>query len=321
MERNKVTVAVDIGSHYVKLGVIAGNGKLTAIEFARRPIETNEITALLSGWVFKHRLEQKPAFSSISGSEINVQYLSLPGLTGKELIGAIRIEAEQILGEDLSRMDSDFSLLGQKNEKRGILFVAAPQILSNERISLLKSTGLKPAGLTVDSLALANGYLVNTGNSSEATLLLNIGHRRSNLAVVEEGKLLFIRDILWGNEKIIAEIMAANNFDAPTVLEMLEERKYSLITFPDAINKTTKTLLDELEKTLSYCQQTLEIKVKKLVVTGGGSQIPSLPKFIGERMRLELEPYPVLKDDGLQTEEKKRLTPFIAVLAGLISGE
>ena len=114
--------------------------------------------------------------------------------------------------------------------------------------------------------------------------------------------------------------MALNNLDAPTVLDMLEARKYSLITFPNAGDKITKNLLDELEKTVSYCQQTLEIKVKKLVVTGGGSQIPALPKFIGERMRLELEPYPVLKDDGLQTEEKKRLTPFCAVLAGLSLG-
>lgn len=321
MERNKVTVAVDIGSHYVKLGVIDGNGKLRAVEFARRPTETDGIAALLSGWVSQHRLERKPAFSSISGPEINVQYLSLPDLTGKELTGAIKIEAEQILGEDLSRMDSDFSLLGRKNEKMGILFVATPQILSDERISLLKSTGLKPAGLTIDSIALGNGYLAKTGNGSEATLLLNIGHRKSNLAVVEEGKLLFIRDILWGNEKIIAEIVATNNFDAPTVLDMLEERKYSLITFPNAIDKIAKTLLDELEKTISYCQQTLEIKVKKLVVTGGGSQIPSLPKFIGERILLELEPYPVLKNDGLQTEQKERLAPFCAVLAGLSPGE
>ena len=320
MKQNNVTVAVDIGKCYVKLGVVDGNGKLKAIEFARRPSETNEIAALLSGWVFKHRLEGKPVFSAIAGPEINVQYLSLPALTGKELIGAIKIEAEQILGADLSVMDSDFSLLGPKNKKGGILFVAASQILSNERISLLKSIGLKPAGLTVDSIALANGYLAHAGNGSEATLLLNIGHRRSNLAVVEKGELLFIRDILWGNEKIIAEIVAASNFDAPTVLEMLEERKYSLITFPNALDKITKTLLDELEKTISYCQQTMEIKVKKLVVTGGGSQIPALPKFISERMLLELETYPVLKENDLKTEEKERLAPFCAVLAGLSGG-
>ncbi|MFA5393178.1 MAG: pilus assembly protein PilM [Candidatus Ratteibacteria bacterium] len=313
----QTTVAVDIGSRYVKLAVINGDGKLKAIEFARRPVENNETATLLSGWVSKHHLERKPVFSSISNSEINVQYLSLPALTGKELTGAIKIEASQILGEDLSLMDSDFSLIDQKNEKRGILFVAAPQILSDERISLLKSTGLNPTGLTIDSIALANGYLANTGNGSEATLLLNIGHRRSNLAVVEKNKLLFVRDILWGNERIIAEIVSANNFDAPTVLEMLEEKKHSLIAFPDAIDKTTKTLLDELEKTISYCQQVLEIKVKKLVVTGGGGQIPSLPKFIGERILLELEPYPVLKDDGLQTERGKNLAPFLAILAGL----
>ncbi|MFH2068222.1 MAG: pilus assembly protein PilM [Candidatus Omnitrophota bacterium] len=318
---NQATVVVDIGSRYVKLGFVDGKGKLKAIEFARRPIETDEIAALISGWVAKHRLDQKPAFSSISGPEINMQYLSLPGLTGKELIGAIRIEAEQVLGEDLSQMDSDFSLLGQKNEKRGILFVAAPQILSNERISLLKSTGLKPAGLTVDSIALANGYLANNGSDSETTLLLNIGHRRSNLAVVEKDKLLFIRDIPWGNEKIIAEITSTNNFDAPTVLEMLEERKYSLITFPNALDKITKTLSDELEKTTSYCQQTMETKVKKLVLTGGGSQIPFLPEFIGEKMLLELKPYPLLNDDGLQTERGKNLVPFCAVLAGLATEE
>ena len=317
MTQNRITAAVDIGSRYVKLGVIDGNGRLKAVELARRPTETNEITALLSGWVSKHRLERKPVFSSISGPEINVQYLSIPGLTDKELSGAVRIEAEQVLGDDLAWMDSDFSPLDPTNEKRGVLFVAAPQVLSDKRISLLKSTGLKPVGLTIDSIALANGYLAHSESTSEATLLLNIGHRKSNLAVVAEGKLLFIRDILWGNEKMVAEIAAAGELDAPTVLEILEERKYSRITFPSAVDKVIKPLLDELEKTFSYCQQTLEIKVKKLVVTGGGSQIPSLPNFIGEKMVLELKPYPALKENDLRAEEKERLSPFCAILAGL----
>jgi len=321
MTQNRITTVVDIGSRYVKLGVVDGNGRLKAVELARRPAETNEITALLSGWVSEHRLERKPAFSSISGPEINVQYLSLPGLTDKELAGAVKIEAEQVLGDDLARMDSDFSPLDPANEKRGVLFVAAPQVLSDERISLLKSTGLKPVGLTVDSIALANGYLAHSGSNSEATLLLNIGHRKSNLAVVSEGKLLFIRDILWGNERLVTEIAAAGEFDAPTILNMLEEGNYARITLPNAFDKVTKTLLDEMEKTLSYCRQTLEIKVKKLVVTGGGGQIPFLPKFIGEKTLLELEPYPALKDDGLQAEEKERLSPFCAILAGLSMGE
>jgi len=319
---NQTTVAIDIGSHYLKLGVSESNGNLSAFELSRRPAEPNEMASLLSEWVAKHRLEKKPAFSSISGPEINTQYLPIPPLTGKELSAAIKIEAEQILGEDISQMDFDFSLLNREKGTGNVLFVAAPQIITEARVALLQSVGLTPAGLTLDSIALANAYLASGNNGSETTLLLNIGHRTSNLAVIENNDILFIRDILWGNEKVVTEIVSTTNFDVPTVLDIMEKRKYSEITSSYITDNTSLTiLLEELEKTIVYCHQTLGARVKNLIIVGGGSQLPSLPEFLAERLRLQLKPWAVLEGLDLQPEQKESLGPFCAILVGLVAGK
>jgi len=102
----------------------------------------------------------------------------------------------------------------------------------------------------------------------------------------------------------------------------MEKRTYSLIISSNITNNpSTIILLEELEKTIVYCHQTLGNKVKNLTIVGGGSQIPALPEFLAERLRLQLKPWAVLKGLYLQPEQKESLGPFCAILAGLISGK
>ncbi len=296
--KNNVIVGLDLGSRYLKLVIRERDSKIKGIELAKRPVSEGDLISLLQEWVKKYGIKGKSLFSSLSGPEINIQYFKLPLLSPKELTSAVQIEASQILGKELNEMDTDFYLLSKDKKGERILFVSCPKEISDQRISIIKKIGLKPAGLTLDSLALANIYMKEEKDSG-ATLLLNIGAQITNLAIVEKEKLLFIRDITWGGEK-----MAKEEEDFPKINS-------------SEIEKASISLLEEVKKTLDYCQSTEKIKIKRLIVTGGAAQTPYLVEFLSKSLNLSLCKWQPLKKSGFALEEKERLEPFLAVAFGL----
>jgi Tfp pilus assembly PilM family ATPase len=300
------------------MGVFDGDGGLKAVEFSRLPGEPGKLAALLSGWVVKHHLEGKPAFTCISDPKISIQYMSFPGISKKELPSAVRMEAAQIFGPDLAHMDFDFSAHCRKRNTGNLLFVAIPRNLSEKRISLLDSAGLKPRGLTLAGIALANGYIsaANRDNDPKPTLLLNIGHRTSNLAIILGDEICFIRDIFWGIENMAAEIAVAAGLDAAGALRLMENGEYARLPLQSVFNGTVNILIEELLKTITYSGDILKVRAENLVVTGGGSRIPSMPEHLAERLFLKLKPYRSLKAGELH-KAQQQLDPFCAVIAGL----
>ncbi len=307
-------VALDIGTSYLKLGVVKNREGLKAVEFARRPASPESLITLLKEWVEKHNLWKKPTFTSLSGPEVNIQYLPLPEVPKKELPSAVRIEAEQILGESLEEMDSDFFVMRQGREKK-VLFVSVPKVLTDQRISFVQEAGLRPAGITLDSLALGNAFLASE-KPEKGTLVLNIGHRTSNIAVVERENVLFVREVFWGIERIVKEITSTTNFDTQSVFDIFEKRKYSMINLQPYIEKASSFLLEELEKTVTYLA-TIYFRVKKLSLVGGGSQIPFLPEFIAERLGIPLFSWNPLRSAGLPDHQRQGEAAFFALVAGL----
>ncbi len=314
--KNDVIVALDIGTLYLKL-LIRENGRIKKMELARRPVEENNLFFLLQEWVGKYNLKRKPCFYSISGPEVNIQYFSFPPLSSEELSSAIRVEAEQILDKDLAKMDSDFYLLNKDKKGEKVLFVASPRLLNDEKALFVRRVGMKPTGLNLQSIALANGYLAANKNSP-ITLLLNIGHRITNLAIVEKEKLLFIRDIAWGGEELVREIVKKSTFQMPAVINLLAKgEEFAGINFSEIVEKVVPAFLGEIVKTLDYCEQHDKIKVKNLVVTGGGSQTPQLTEFLSRKLALNLENWLPLEKLNFMNEEKKKLTPFCGIVLGL----
>ena len=314
--KNNVVIALDIGTLYLKL-LIREKGRIKRMELARRPVEENNLFFLLQEWVKKYNLQRKPCFSSISGPEVNIQYFSFPPLSSDELSSAIKVEAEQILDKDLAKMDSDFYLLNEDKKGEKVLFVASPRLLNDEKALLVKRVGMKPAGLNLESIALANGYL-STNRSSPTTLLLNIGHRITNLAIVEKEKLLFIRDIGWGGKELAREIVKKSTFQMPVVINLLAKgEEFAGINFSEIVEKVTLVFLEEIVETLDYCKQHEKIKIENLVVTGGSSQTPHLTEFLSRKLALNLENWQPLEKFNFTNEEKKRLTPFCGIALGL----
>jgi len=314
---NGFQVSLDVGSRFLKLLVRDGRGQ-TGFEMAPRPVDEKELAALLRGWDEKYRLAGRPLVSSLSGPEINIQYLNFPALPAAELESAVNLEAGQILGiENLAAMDTDFWPLEASGNRSQVLFVACPQKLSNERLKLCHRSGLKLEKLTIDCLALANGYL-NLETGGPATMLLNLGSRLTNTAVVEGGRLLLGRDILWGGERVAQGISEGLDQNLPRAIKILEEDSGRVRErLPEILDRTASGLIEEIEKTVAYCEGTHKVKAARLLLTGGASLIPGLNDFISERVSLPVQEWNAAKYFPADSILKSQVH-FAAVAVGML---
>ena len=90
-------------------------------------------------------------------------------------------------------------------------------------MDILREARLEPFCVETDATACCNAFLATHGLKNAGagtTALVNIGHQRSNLAVLNSAGTLLIRDVPWGGvhlTKALSELMAAPVEEAEAV--------------------------------------------------------------------------------------------------------
>jgi len=325
--RNKVRVGLDIGSRYIKLAV--RREEEITFDLRDNPLFSKKgdkdlLLESLKDLIEIHNLRGKEVISSLSGPSLTIQYFSFPSLSVEELKSAVKVEVEQVLNQDLSKIDFDYELLGKREKKNKVLFIACPREVTDARLTILRKIGLKPLSLTTDGMALVNSYF-SRGKESPPVLLLNIGAKFTNLAVVEREKLFFIRDIVWGGEKIIQEVASNLEIDLLTAEKVLRDNRdkgeQKRLNLKDIIRKNSPSFVEELHAVSEYCADSEKIKIERIIISGGSSLFPFLPELLSERFGLPVEKWSSEKLTLSFSAGKKMEANLFTVAHGLLDEE
>lgn len=220
----KRTVALDIGSSVVKAVQMRKVGRGFELErfgvaeiypgvdkksagVDRRAARIEAIQQALS----QAGINAKNSVSSVGGESIIVRYVQLPDMPENELKGAIRWEAEDYIPFPLDEVNLDSMILGKSEvggaKKIDVLLVAAKKELVAEHVSVLRTVGLTPSIIDVDSFAFLNSFEANyMPSASEVVALLDIGAELTNINIYLGGVSRFSRDIAIAGDTINAGI-------------------------------------------------------------------------------------------------------------------
>lgn len=220
----KRTVALDIGSSVVKAVQMRKVGRGFELErfgvaeiypgvdkksagVDRRAARIEAIQQALS----QAGINAKNSVSSVGGESIIVRYVQLPDMPENELKGAIRWEAEDYIPFPLDEVNLDSMILGKSDvggaRKIDVLLVAAKKELVAEHVSVLRTVGLTPSIIDVDSFAFLNSFEANyMPSASEVVALLDIGAELTNINIYLGGVSRFSRDIAIAGDTINAGI-------------------------------------------------------------------------------------------------------------------
>ncbi|OGE35984.1 hypothetical protein A3E66_01665 [Candidatus Daviesbacteria bacterium RIFCSPHIGHO2_12_FULL_37_16] len=253
----------------------------------------------------------------------------LPFLSDDELGQAIRYAAEEFVPMPIKDVNLYYQVLFRSPKKdaksRTVVFVvAAPKLLIAKYLKVLTQADLRPVAIETELIA-ASRSLVSFSTYSPTTLIIQLGASTTDFAIVSEGLILLTRSIATGGIALTRIIAQSFNFE----LVQAEEYKkvYGLLEdqLEGKLYRTLKPIVDVIVTEAKRMIQAHETQnkqrlIKRVVLSGGGAQLPGLVRYFTDNLGLEVQEADPWLGITIDPNLKNKLAvegPHYAVSAGL----
>ena len=341
--KSKNLLGLDVGSSAIKMVELRdlGKGKGFALKsFGIEPLPAEAVvggTIMDSGAVIdaiqKLKTEQNirnlNVATSLDGNSVIIKRITMTAMTEAELGEAIQWEAGQYIPFDIEEVKIDFQILDSDpaTGNLNVLLVAVKRDLIGEYTSILSQAGLVPTALDIDAFCIQNAYEINYPiNGNEITALINVGASTTNITVLKGTNPLFWRDIQAGGNNYTDTLqreMSLTNEQAETIKKGESVEGVRAEQAIPILNAVTEEFGAELKKNLDFFRVTTgESTLHKMVLSGGGTQVPNLDRYLSQFFGIPVEimnPFSNIQiDEGEFPQDTiNRLAPNFAVAVGL----
>lgn len=330
---------LDIGSQNIKLVQLkktASRYRVLALGLSSTPrsLESEseaDLTAVAEA--IKKLLEvtkvsTRNVVSALPEDKIFTRIIELPSMEEKEVGSAIKWEAEQYIPIPLSEAVVDYQPIDSSQKmtaggKRDIFLVAASKSLIDKYSKILKKAGLKPVVLETEMVALSRSLVMP---NSEPTMLVDLGARATDIAVVVKEQITLTRSLPSAGEAITRALVAALGLKTAQAEEYkkaygMDESKLEG-KIREVVGPVVEVVIREIEKTMTFYQgKSKTARVERIIITGGTAHLPQMVHLFAERLGIEVEVGdPFQRIDGAQevlTKLEKGTSPLYSVAFGL----
>lgn len=283
-----------------------------AIKNKSRVIE--EIKKLM----LENNISAKEAKIVMSGTNIITRIIMIDNVPESEVNNCVMQEIESFMPINLDEHRVDFKILDHVTyggqQKIRVFVTAVKKSIINSYIDILNSLNLKP--ISVDTPANSISKLFNkdiklkqTDNwsrrqrnaklESGAIAVLDFGSETTIVNILKNKVMEFNRVILVGSSNIDKAIFD-NIITDKLKVDFAEQykKKYGLVARRDINNdlewncsETTKVVVNEIIKNINTCFDFYTTrcggeKISKILIAGGGSQLPRLREYLEEIFKL-----------------------------------
>lgn len=298
---------LDIGSTAVRLVELHGTGTPKAlVKYAYMPIDSK--LALSDSKNDQHRLAQaiaqlvaqakvgtKNVAVGIPSDRVFTTVADVDRLSSNELEKSFRYQADSLIPTPIDESKLDWALLGDSpsdKTKVEVLLSSVPNKFVEDRLDMLESIGLNVIAFEPDNLALARSML--GGDSPAPQMVIDVGHKSTDLVIVANGAPKLTRSIPTGMEAIVRSALQNLNVDEKQAEQFVTKFGLSKDKLEgqvyQAIVGTVDILTGEVDKSIKFYQARYpDSKLERLVLTGGASVLPEFPLYFANKFGLNVE--------------------------------
>ena len=333
---------LDIGSYNLKVVQLAKRGKeLQLVSFGSGPsthkglaseaeADFNTLAEAIKKLHQEAKMTTKNVTTALPQDQVFTRTVNLPPLSEEELKSAIKWEAEQYVPIPLEEVTLAHQIVGEikvdNRQKTQVLIVAAPIRLIEKTLKVLKAAGLNPVGLETEIVALARSLVPADG---EIALVIDLGAKATDMAVVEKGLVVYSRSIATAGEALTRSIATGLGLD-PTQAEAYK-KAYGADPqklegkVREAIGPILAVMVKEIEKTIAYYHTETQKTVNRIILSGGTAGLPEVVSLMASQFSLEIQvgdPFVQIKmEDTLKKQFSQNQSSFYAVAVGLAMKE
>jgi type IV pilus assembly protein PilM len=240
----------------------------------------------------------------VANQNVVVRQVDVPQMEEAELAGALRYQVQDYIPISIDDALLDFMILEEFVGDEGqpmmrVLAVAAQKDMVSTMMAVLDRAGLEPTAVDLSPLAAVRALVEPVPsllNEPHAEAIVDIGAGVTNVVVHESGLPRFVRILPSGGNDITNALVA----ELKMSVEDAELQKRALGLQPEGssveagpatvIEQRAVAFIDDVRRSLDFYQSATEqAKITRVLVTGGGAQLPRLPERLATSLRLPVE--------------------------------
>jgi type IV pilus assembly protein PilM len=298
---------LDIGTTAVRLVELRGNGPVKSlVRYAYVPVESKvvlsdsktdqqRLSQIIKDLLEQSRITTRNVAVGVTSQRVFTTVVDFDRLPTNELAKAIHYQADSLIPTPLDQSKLDWAVIGDSPKdktKIEILLSSVENSLVEQRLDMLEALGLDVIAFEPDNLALARAMIAQ--DSMAPQMVIDIGSKSTDLVICMNGAPRLTRSIPTGAEAIIRAASQNLNIDEKQARQFvfkfglgrdkLEGRIY------DAIISTVDLLTTEIDKSIKFFQtRYVDMKVSRIIVTGGASALPEFPLHLANKFGVEVE--------------------------------
>jgi type IV pilus assembly protein PilM len=217
---------LDIGTTAVRMVELRGNGRFKAlVKYAYVPIDSKlslsdakadqqKLVAIIGDLLTQAKVTSSNVAVNVPSQRVFTTVVDMDRLSKEELGKSIRFQADSLIPTPVAESKIDWALLGDSpsdKNKVEVLLSSVPNKFIEDRLDILESIGLNVVAFEPDNLALVRSLI-----AADATLpqmVIDIGHKYTDLVISMNGAPRLTRAIPTGTEALIRGAVQALNID------------------------------------------------------------------------------------------------------------
>lgn len=301
---SKGLIGVDISSTSVKLLELSvKNGRYWVESYALVPLPEGSVVEknILNPEAIGDALERALNLANVQS---NAAAIAIPtsmvisktiemdaDMTDDEREVQIRMDAEQYIPFPLDEVSLDFEVLPDRlaNPNRiNVLLVATRLENVEARSEVLELAGLTPKIADVESFAMENVYKVfaDTMPMGVNTVgILDIGHTMTTLSVMQNDKIIYTREQVFGGKQLTQEIQNRYGLSFEEAGRAKKSR-----TLPDdydveVLEPFLEAVVQQAARSLQFFFSSSQFnEIDHILLAGGNANIPGLAKLLQQKL-------------------------------------
>lgn len=315
MAEQQSIISLNIGSQRVAMGVfdMTKKGELVLKSYASHSIladPATEVSRMAQVQLALKELAQELKVGkarvcyALSGQMVLNRFVKLPPLEEENIDELVRFEAQQNFPFPIDEVIWDWQVLPNDGIEKEVILVAIKTDALNDISEMIAESGLHTEFVDSSPTALYNSLRFNYPDLEESTLLLDVGAKSSNLVYVD-GKKFFTRSINLGGGALTSAIVkeygvsfaeAENSKLQSGLVSLGSGHTAQLDEATAALGTLIRNSLSRLNAQISQTTTLFRTQhggsaPKRILLAGGGANLPYFKEFLEEKFNLPVEYY------------------------------
>lgn len=324
-------LGVDLGTSSIKMVELKeekGRPRLVSYGFAEKQMDIirsdseeaqARIVQSIKQIIKQSSISTAKAVAALPSFAVFTSIISLPTMSKKDLVAAVRWEAKKFVPIPLEEMILDWKVLSASEKETEVvtrnkesakpaqaevkkkmsvadigvkketgfkvLLTAAPKNLVKRYVEIFKAANLQIISLETEAFALERSLI---GNDPASIMIVDIGAIATSISVISGSIPILNRSVDIGGNTITKAIANSLNID----LERAEQFKRDVgigsglgsaalqSQIPRTIEFIVSSIVNEIKYVLNIYQNQSKKEVEKIVLAGGSSFLPNLPAYL-----------------------------------------